>query len=57
MKHVLCNLHVYVNHGVVFKSITQLLLQGFTYANWVTCLDDRKSTSDMVLFYGANAIF
>lgn len=57
IKRILKYLQVSIHHGVFFKPISQLLLQGFIVTNWVTFLDYRRLVSGTVLYYGANPIF
>ena len=42
--------------GLQFQSSTSLELQGYSDADWVSCQDDRRSTSGFCIFLGPNLI-
>jgi histone deacetylase 1/2 len=42
--------------GLTFKRSSSQLLSAFSDADWVGCLDDRKSTGGYAIFFGPNLI-
>jgi len=42
--------------GLMFKSFGHLNVEGYFYADWASCLDDRRSTSGYCVFVGGNLI-
>lgn len=42
--------------SVIFKPSSHLLLQGFSYIDWASCVDDRRSDTSMPIFYSANPV-
>jgi hypothetical protein len=42
--------------GLMFKSHGHLNVEGYCDADWVSCLDDRRSTSGYCVFVGGNLI-
>ena len=45
-----------LSHGLFFKPAPFLALEGYSYADWASNLDDRKSVSGVCIFLGGNLI-
>jgi hypothetical protein len=56
VKHILCYLQSTLSTGLLIQKSSSNLLSAFTDANWVRCLDDRKSTGGFGVFFGSNLI-
>ena len=45
-----------ISHGIMFTPATLLNLEGFSDADWVSNIDDRKSVSGICIFLSGNLI-
>jgi hypothetical protein len=54
--HILRYLKSGPEKGIIFKSHGHLKVEGYCDVDWVSCLDDRRSTSDYCVFVGGNLV-
>jgi histone deacetylase 1/2 len=52
VKHILRYLRGMVSHGLHITHSYSITLHDFMDANWVGSIDDRKSTSGYLVFFG-----
>ncbi|KAK6163483.1 hypothetical protein DH2020_000347 [Rehmannia glutinosa] len=55
-KHLLGYLKGSLTLGLIFRPIQMLLIEGYSDANWASCLDDRRSTGGHCLMLGGNML-
>jgi histone deacetylase 1/2 len=55
-KRILRYVHGTLKVGLTFLKSSSTLLSGFSDADWVGCLDDRRSTGGFAIFFGPNLI-
>lgn len=56
VKRLLYFLKCTLDHGLVQKSTFDLKLKGFSYVEWASFIEDRKSTADFYIFLDLNLI-
>jgi hypothetical protein len=54
LKRILCYFHGFIDFGLLLRPSPTFELVVYTYADWVGCLDTRRSTSGYVVFLGVN---
>jgi hypothetical protein len=57
VKRILRNVKGTTRLGLKIIKCQSLLVSGFSYADWVWSLDDRRSTSEYAIFLGTNHVF
>lgn len=55
-KRILRKLASTLDFCIEYQSSVQLSISGFVYANWVSYVDTRRSTSSLTICLGANPI-
>lgn len=56
VKRILRYLKNTVNHGLFFSKHSRLCLEAFSDADWVGCVDDRRSTGGYAIYLGNNLV-
>jgi hypothetical protein len=56
VKRILRYLKDTVSLGLRLSKSTSMLVNGFSYADWAGCPDDRRSTGGFAVFLGSNLI-
>jgi hypothetical protein len=54
VKHIIRYVNATVNYGICFSRETNLMLAGYSDADWAGNVDDRKSTSGCCFYVGTN---
>ncbi|XP_073112227.1 secreted RxLR effector protein 161-like [Elaeis guineensis] len=54
--HIVCYLKGYPRRSLLFSRYEHLKIEGYTDADWVGALDDRKSTSYYCIFLNDNLV-
>lgn len=45
-----------IGQGIMFQASNNLILQGFAYADWATCIDTRRSVTGVCIFLGKSLV-
>jgi len=56
VKRIIRYVNDIINHGLWYSTETNLMLAGYSDANWVGNADDRKSTYDGCFYVGNNMV-